>query len=190
MPRVTPRSRRLRFLRSILRLNLALTVSQVIRDAIAESYIDLDNSSDMDSDNMDDSDSSDDSSDDEGLFDTDLSSEYIEAVFLVRGGKSRGRAKPFNDAMGDPSSLKTRLEICAYEFFIENCSEIAEIAEILAIAKFGHKSKWGVGLVLLLTKMVGHLANQMRCLFDQNFIPNFKFNFAAILILWLGNLGV
>ena len=111
MPRVTPRSRRLRF----LRLNLALIVSQVIRDAIAESYIDLDNSSDMDSDNMDDSDSSDDSSDDEGLFDTDLSSEYIEAVFLVRGGKSRGRAKPFNDAMGDPSSLKTRLEICAYE---------------------------------------------------------------------------
>ena len=90
----------------------------------------------MDSDNMNDSDSSDDSSDDEGLFDTDLSSDYIEAVFLVRGGKSRGRAKPFNDSMGNLLSLKTRLETCAQEFFIENGYEITEIAEIAEI--LGH----------------------------------------------------
>ena len=98
-------------------------------------------------------------------------------MFLVRGGKSRGKVKPFNDAMGDPSSLKTRLEICGCEFFIENCSEIieiAEIAEILVIAKFGHKSKWGVGLILLSIKIFEHLANQVKCLFDQNFIPDFS----------------
>ena len=54
-------------------------------------------------------------------------------MFLVRGGKSRGKVKPFNDAMSDPTSLKTRLEICGCEFFIENCSEIIEIAEIAEI---------------------------------------------------------
>jgi hypothetical protein len=76
--------------------------------------------------------------------------------------------------MGDPSSLKTRLETCAHEFFIENCSKITEIAEILAIAKFDHKSKWGwgrPGTFVVGSRQSGEV---------QNFIPDFKFNFVAI----------
>lgn len=62
-----------------------------------------------------------------------VSKSSYEVLLQLRESESH-----FNNAMGDPSSLKTCLEICVYEFVIENCSEIIEI---LAIAKFDHKSK-------------------------------------------------
>ena len=85
MPRVTPRLRRLRQLRAILRLNVGLTVYQAIQDAIAEPDIDLSDSSNSsdtdDTDDTDNSSSSDDSSDNEEASQAVLPPEFVEAVY-------------------------------------------------------------------------------------------------------------